>query len=64
MRNAHLSNWDNIHLVNNTKVSMGQQYPSFTLWEEIFVKNIHIYGARAIFLLFSITKTPNKNNKK
>ena len=35
----------------NIKASMGQQYIYHTIWEKI-VAILHIYGARAIFLLF------------
>ena len=31
---------------------MGQQYPHFTRWEKNIVEILHIYGARAILLLF------------
>ena len=31
---------------------MGQQYPYSTIWEKNIVVIIHIYGARAIYLLF------------
>ena len=36
----------------NIKWYVGQQYPYSTIWEQNIVSNIHIYGARAIFLLF------------
>ena len=35
----------------NIKASMGQQYIYHTIWEKI-VAILHIYGARAVFLLF------------
>ena len=34
------------------KGSMGQRYPYSTRWEQNMVASNHIYGARAIFLLF------------
>ena len=34
------------------KGSMGQQYPHFTRWEKNIVEILHIYGARAVLLLF------------
>ena len=36
----------------NIKDYMGQRYPYYTIWEKNTVVIIHIYGARAIFLLF------------
>ena len=37
---------------NNIKISNGQWYPYSIIWEQNIVVIIHIYGARAISLLF------------
>ena len=36
----------------NTKTSMGQQYPYPTRWEKNILSIIHIYRPRAVLLLF------------
>ena len=36
---------------------IGQQYKYSILWEKTNLINLHIYGVKAIFLLFVITKT-------
>ena len=33
---------------------MVQQYPYYTKWEKIIVVIFHIYGSRAIFLIFCV----------
>ena len=38
----------------NIKGYMGQRYTYYTIWENNIVEIIHIYGARAIFLLSHI----------
>ena len=43
---------------------MGQQYQYYTIGWQNFVAIIHIYGARAILLLFGIRKTLNPSNVK
>ena len=41
-----------IFIDKNIKVSMGQRYTYPTRWEKNVVTILHIYGARAVFLLF------------
>ena len=42
---------------------MGKQYPYSTIWEQNIVVVIHIFGARAIFYYFVITKALNLSHK-
>ena len=43
--------------------SMGKQYQYYTIWKKNIVVIIHISWARAIFLLFTNTKTRNLSHK-
>ena len=46
--------WININTEKKPKGSMGQRYTYDTRWEKNIMVIIHIYGARAILLIFFV----------